>query len=116
MFRATDTTLAAVAHDPYVDVTTNVIADALAEYADLFDQGGSLVWLANGKLVRVTPPVLAEIIPKHLATKKLVNRGTDDDPNWEVEHIPLVLDQRNLRAFFTSDKRQGSLIARVSRA
>jgi hypothetical protein len=118
IFRGSDTTLAAVAYDPYIDATTNVIADALAEYVDLFDQNGTLLWFANGAPapVRVTPPVLAEIVPKHLAIKKLVNRGTEADPNWAVEYVPLVLSPQNLRAFFTAEKRMGSLITRVPKA
>jgi hypothetical protein len=112
MFRATDSTLAAIALDPYVDPFTNIVADALAEFADLFDQDGALLWATNGKTTRVTPPVLAEIIPKHLATKHLVTRGD----KMVVEYSPLVLDPQNLRPFFSAEKRTGSLIARVTKA
>jgi hypothetical protein len=111
MFRATDSTLAAIALDPYVDPFTNIIADALAEYVDLFDQAGALIWIKEGKSIRVTPPVLAEIIPKHLATKRLVTRGD----KMVIEYSPLVLDPQNLRPFFTAEKRTGSLIARVTK-
>jgi hypothetical protein len=111
MFRATDSTLAAIALDPYIDPFTNTVADALAEYVDLFDRDGVLIWIKEGKPVRVTPPVLAEIIPKHLATKRLVNR----EDKIAVEYIPLVLDPQNLRPFFTAEKRTGSLIARVTK-
>jgi hypothetical protein len=112
MFRATDSNLAAIALDPYVDPFTNIIADALAEYVDLFDQDGALLWANNGKTTRVTPPVLAEIIPKHLATKRLVSRGD----KMVVEYFPLVLDPQNLRPFFSAEKRTGSLVARVTKA
>jgi hypothetical protein len=111
MFRATDSTLAAIALDPYIDPFTNIVADALAEYVDLFNQDGTLLWLTDGKTTRVTPNVLAEIIPKHLATKRLVSR----EDKMVVEYIPLVLDPQSLRPFFTAEKRTGSLIARVTK-
>jgi hypothetical protein len=111
MFRATDSNLAAIALDPYADRFTNTVADALAEYVDLFDQDGALLWATNGKTTRVTPNVLAEIIPKHLATKHLVTRGD----KIAVEYIPLVLDPQNLRPFFSAEKRTGSLLARATK-
>jgi hypothetical protein len=111
MFRATDSSLSVVALDPYCDRFTNIVADALAEYVDLFDQDGTLLWANNGKTTRVTPPVLAEIIPKHLATKRLVTRGD----KTVVEYISLVLDPQSLRPFFSAEKRTGSLIARVTK-
>jgi hypothetical protein len=111
MFRATDSCLAAIALDPYIDPFTNTVADALSEYADLFDQAGALIWIKEGKSVRVTPPVLAEIIPKHLATKQLENHGD----RMVIKYIPLVIDPQNLRPFFTAEKRTGSLIARVTK-
>ena len=111
MFRATDSSLSVVAIDPYCDRFINTVADALAEFADLFDQDGALLWANNGKTTRVTPPVLAEIIPKHLATKHLVTRGD----KMVVEYFPLVLDPQNLRPFFSAEKRTGSLLARVTK-
>jgi hypothetical protein len=111
MFRATDSSLSVVAIDPYADRFINTVADALAEYVDLFDQDGALIWVKEGKPVRVTPPVLAEIIPRHLATKHLVTRGD----KMVVEYFPLVLDPQNLRPFFSAEKRTGSLLARVTK-
>ena len=112
MFRGSDSTLAAIATDPYIDPFTNTLADALAEYVDLFDQDGATIWVKEGKPVRVTPPVLAEIIAKHVATKKLVNHGD----KIKVEYTPLILDPQSLRPFFSAEKRTGSLIARVTKA
>jgi hypothetical protein len=88
------------------------LADALSEVAELYDKDGALVWLTEeGKLVRVIPNVLAEIIPKYLATKHLENHGD----RVVAKYVPLVLDAQNLRHFFTADKRMGSLIARVTK-
>jgi hypothetical protein len=109
MFRAVDATLAAVAVDRYVDATINLIADALAEYVDLFNQDSALIWVKAGKTTRVTPPVLAEIIPKHLATKHLENHGDE----VVIKYVPLVL--QDLRPFFSAERRTGSLIARVTK-
>jgi hypothetical protein len=109
MFRATDSSLSAIALDPYCNPFTNTVADALAEFVNLFNQAGALVWVKEGKPVRVTPPVLAEIIPKHLATKQLVTHGDE----VVIEFVPLVL--QDLRPFFTAEKRQGSLLARVTK-
>ena len=80
-----------------------------------FNSDGRLLWLNEGKLVRATPPILLEIIAKHAAIKHLVNHGTEGEPNWAVKYIPLVPDQKTLRSFFTTEKRQGSLIARVTK-
>jgi hypothetical protein len=110
MFRATDSSLSAIALDPYCDRFTNTVADALAEYVDLFDQAGALIWIKEGKPVRVTPPVLAEIIPKHLATKQLENHGDEA----VIKYAPLVL--QDLRPFFSAERRTGSLLARVTKA
>jgi hypothetical protein len=110
MFRATDSSLSVVAIDPYADRFINTVADALAEYVDLFDQAGALIWIKEGKSVRVTPPVLAEIVPRHIATKTLVTRGD----KMVIEFVPLVL--QDLRPFFSAEKRTGSLLARVTKA
>jgi hypothetical protein len=47
-----------------------------------------------------------------LATKRLINRGD----KVAVEYLPLVLDPQSLRPFFTTEKRTGSLLARVTKA
>jgi hypothetical protein len=47
------------------------VADAVADSgAELFNQGGRLVWLNAGTLVQVNKTVLLEIITKHVATKR----------------------------------------------
>jgi hypothetical protein len=97
--------------NPPATVPHIAVADALAEYVDLFDQDGALIWIKEGKPVRVTPPVLAEIVPKHLAIKHLVTRGD----KVAVEYTPLVLDPQSLRPFFSAEKRTGSLLARVTK-
>src|SRR5262249_16555271 len=115
MWRTTDSTLAAVALDPYVNAFTNTLADALAEVAPLYNVNGALCRLTNGKLTRINPQLLSELIAQHIAVHELVNRGTDADPNWTIEYTPLVLKPQNLTPFFTTEKRQGSLTARVTK-
>lgn len=115
MWRTTDSTLAPIALDPYVDAFANTLSDALAEVAELYNVNGALCWLTNGKLARVNLQILPQIISQHIATKELENTGTETTPNWAVRYTPFVADQKTLRLLFTADKRTGSLIARVTK-
>ena len=74
--------------DPVEDLNTS--ADAIAESpAELFNWNGGLVWINAGKLVPVAKDALIQIIEKHVAVRKLVNRGATDAPAWECEvHHP----------------------------
>jgi len=110
MTRSPDASFAAMSlTDIYA--TTNSLADALAENVDLFNLDGSPVWLNKGQLVPMTMNVLHEIIPQHIATKELVNRGTE----WVVEYVPYVPDPRTVRDLFSNERREGGLLPRLTK-
>jgi len=90
----------------------NLLADAIAaSNADLFAKDGLVVWLNDaGKLVGVNADTLHEVIAKHVVTKGLVNKGTPDEPAWEVEFQPVQPDGMTLRALLKDD---GSLLGRL---
>jgi len=70
--------------------------------------------LNAGALVPVTRSILLEIITKNVATPRLTNRGTEDDPNWTCVYAPLVPDEKTLRTLLTAETRkEGSLLARA---
>ena len=113
MCRAPDASFAAMSlTDIYA--TTNSLADALAENVDLFNQNGNPILLTQGQLVPVTINVLHEIIPRHIATKELINRGTQNEPTWVVEYIPYVPDPRTVRDLFSNERREGGLLPRLT--
>jgi hypothetical protein len=114
MCRAPDASFAAMSlTDVYA--TTNSLADALAEFADLFNLNGELVQIIEGKITPVRMNILPEIIYKHIATRELVNKGSKENPAWTVEYIPFVADGRTVRDLFSTERREGSLLARATR-
>jgi hypothetical protein len=74
----------------------SIVADALArcEVAHLFDLDGRAVWVRDGEFVQVNGLVLRELAGKFVVTKSLVMR----DGRPEVEFVPVVLDERMVRA------------------
>jgi hypothetical protein len=79
--------------DPIADKKR--LADTIAEaaVAELFNLDGELVTIDAGQLVPVTKDILREIIARHVASVRLVSRGTF---GWDVEfyafEFPLVAD------------------------
>jgi hypothetical protein len=68
----------------------------------------------RGRARSVTRNALLEIITKHVATKRLVNRGTAAEPLWSCEFRALMPDEKTLRTLLTAETlAQGSLIQRV---
>src|SRR5262249_39004044 len=114
MCRSPDASFAAMSlTDVYANA--NELADAVAEFADIFNQGGNPVWLRQGQLIPVTMNTLHEIIPQHIATKELVNRGTEANPNWVAEYVPFVPDARLVRDLFANERREGGLLPRLTK-
>jgi hypothetical protein len=52
---------------------------------ELFNEDGQLVRLHAGRLVPVNKEDMREIITRHVKTLRPVNRGTDSEPQWEVD-------------------------------
>jgi hypothetical protein len=55
-------------------------------------------WVRGGELVGVSGPVLRELVSKYLVTRRPVNRGTAEQQSWDVEYLPVALDERMVRA------------------
>ena len=113
-WRGSDSTLAEIARDPYVDIATNTLSDALSEVANLHirDGDGALVWLNAGNLIPVNLSTLPQIVSRFAATERLVNNGR----GWVVEHVPLEVDEKTLRCLLMPDRRAGGLRERVLKA
>ena len=89
MWRAPDSTLAAFGggtRDPFAHF--NTVSDAIAETAEIVNVNDQLLWLVDGKPLPVTGKVVLDISAKHLATKRLVNHGTENEPNLVAEFVP----------------------------
>jgi hypothetical protein len=102
--------------DPYEDIIR--LADTVAEATatQLFEHAGRLVLLREGKLVNITLHMLGEIITENVVTPRLVNRGTQTEPSWELAYTPYVPNPGEVRRLFTADTlKSGSLQARVLR-
>jgi hypothetical protein len=61
-------------------------------------------------------------VSQFVVTSRPVNRGTADQENWEVEYLPVVLDERRVRAILLGNDpnprngdglRGGSLASRL---
>jgi len=110
MTRSPDASFAAMSlTDIYSN--TNSLADALAEHVDLFNLNGSPVLVRGGQIIPLTLNLLHEIIPQHIATKELVNRGTE----WVAEYVPYVPDPRTVRDLFSNERREGGLLPRLTK-
>jgi hypothetical protein len=99
--------------DPRADL--NAVADAIVASAKLRNCNGSLIWLNGGKLIPVSAAVLSEIIPQHVVTERLINRGSTSEPNWVVEYRPLAPPtEKALATLLRAEKlEEGSLRARA---
>jgi hypothetical protein len=64
----------------------NTLADAIAAVGELFNHGGRIVRLDQGKLAGVNLADLRAFIDQHIAAVELVNRGTANKPNWQREY------------------------------
>jgi hypothetical protein len=53
--------------------------------AELFNVDGQLHRLHRGQLIPVHKQAMQEIVTQHVKTLRLVDRGTTDAPQWEVE-------------------------------
>jgi hypothetical protein len=96
-------------NDPRKDI--NALADAIIAAAEIYNHNGSLVLLRDGKLVRVTAEVLREIIPTHVATRRLMDR----DGRWALEYYPFECPtERALATLLRAENlEEGSLLARA---
>ena len=64
------------------------------------------------------------IIAQHVVTARLVNHGTVEEPNWDIEYVPYEPSDREVRALLAEGERpltvqraQGSsLLVRVPKA
>jgi hypothetical protein len=65
------------------------LVDAVAAKtkAELFRVEGGLSRLSEGHFVQVNKRDMVAIVAKHLKTFRFINRGTDNDPNWEIEFV-----------------------------
>jgi len=97
--------------DPREDLCA--LADAIVEAVEILDHGGSLVWLNEGRLVRVNAEVLCEIIRKHVVTEQLVNHGGEQ--GWALAYYPFEPPTaKALAALLRAEKlEEGSLGARA---
>jgi len=77
--------------------------------ADLFEQGGAVVWLNNGALVPFGKTNLAEIIRTNIVIKCLKEEG----PIWKREFLPLEINDRTIATLLREPKENGGLIGRV---
>jgi hypothetical protein len=98
--------------DPREDL--NALADAIVEAAGIYIHNDALVWLTEGKLVRINAEVLCEIIRKHVVTEHLVNHGGEQ--GWALAYYPF--EPPTAKALATllraEKKEEGSLRARAS--
>src|SRR5262249_44455724 len=114
MARSPDASFAAMSlTDIYA--TANTLSAALAENCDLINLNGNPVWVNQGRLVPLTLNLVHELVPRFVATRELVNRGTEQNPNWVLEYIPFQPDPRTIRDLFSNERREGSLLARLTR-
>jgi hypothetical protein len=74
------------------------LADAIAEktQTELFNVDRGLHHLTEGRLVAVNKDILRDIIARHIGSLRLVNRGSTNNPVWELEYFnfdfPVVAD------------------------
>jgi hypothetical protein len=101
--------------DPYARLIA--VADAIASLPDVFDHNGGLMQLLeNGTLRVLNRDVLIEIGQTRLATRRLVNRGSETEPNWTVLLEPIHVDEMMIRGLLTKPQNEGGLRGRIARA
>jgi uncharacterized protein (DUF2461 family) len=116
MWRAPDSTLAAFGggiRDPFAHF--NTVSDAIAETAEIVNVNDQLLWLVDGRPHVVTGAVLTEISTRHLALKRLINRGTENEPNLVAEFVPYTPNHYTIRALLSGERREGGLLPRVTK-
>jgi len=101
------------------DAEINHLADVVATALErkVIVQNGHLFWLDKGQRIGVSMDILDKLISANVVTQKLVNKGTEAEPNWVLEFAPLKLPGPVLRTLFTADSlKRGSLVARIGEA
>jgi hypothetical protein len=92
-----------------------LLADALAKLPGLFEQqGGSFVWIANGKRIDARRDQLLEIIQNNVVIAVPVNRGTDGAEDWRVEYRPPAISEMVIRSLLIESKARGGLAGRLA--
>jgi hypothetical protein len=100
--------------DPYAYVIA--VRDAIAALPNIFELNGRWV-LHEGKAIRqVNRDVLIELGQTQLATRHLINRGSEAAPDWAVTLQPVHIDEITIRALLTKPGREGGLEGKVPRA
>jgi len=82
----------------------NLLADLITDVADLFEQGGAVVWLNNGALVPLGKTNLAEIIRTNIVIKCLKEEG----PIWKREFLPLEINDRTIATLLLNRKKMAA--------
>jgi hypothetical protein len=71
------------------DTTRLTAVIAARAITEIFSEEGRLVRLQDGRFVPITKEGMQEIVTRHIKTVRPVNRGTTDEPRWEIEYAPL---------------------------
>jgi hypothetical protein len=101
--------------DPYAHLIA--VADAIAALPDVFDHEGSLVQLlSDGALGVLNRERLVEIGQNRLATRRLVNRGSEAAPKWTVNYEPVHIDEITVRGLLLKPGHEGGLKGRIAKA
>ena len=101
--------------DPYARLAA--IADAIAGLPDIYDHDGGLVQLLDdGTLGILNRERLIEIGQNRLATRRLVNRGSEALPKWTVSYEPVHIDEMTVRGLLLKPGHEGGLRGRIARA
>jgi hypothetical protein len=81
-------------------------------------RNGALFWRTEDhQLIGVSQAILGELITANVVTRKLVNKGTEAEPDWILEFAPLRLTGPALRTLLSPGTlRDGSLIPRIGMA
>jgi hypothetical protein len=90
--KAPDTRDVFIWHGRDRDEDLNRLASVIARKAinELFNEDGHLVHLHGGRLIAVNKEDMREIVNRHVRTLRLVDRGTADAPQLEVEYFSLA--------------------------
>jgi hypothetical protein len=84
------------------------LASAVAEAADLYQEGGRVLGLVDGELGVMNTAVLAKVISENLVRKGIRNVGTVEQPVYEREYRGVEVGEIVLRMLLT-DERYGLL-------
>src|SRR5262249_25100381 len=79
---------------------------------EIFNVNGALRRVNNaGQLTSVGIDALFDVINTRIATPRLINHGTTDNPNWTRDFVPLQLPEITLRAVL---KKLPALVPKLS--